>query len=352
MPTRTGNYAWHEDEEEGYTFNPYPMTVHYYLETFSVTGIPTINMRTDTLTFKGTAGNDVLYGLDSRDDIIMGLNGNDTLWGNAGNDTLIGGSGRDALYGGAGDDAYVFGYNFSSGVGFGYDAISENPGDGTDTIRFIDGIEASEVYFWTDMYGYLWFQVGEDANNNTLMVLGSTSGAGVLTRVERVEFDDSTVWDLTQGLHLRNNDTGRSLYGSAVDDWILGGVGNDTLWGYGGDDTLVGGGGTNLLIGGAGADTYMFLASDVGSGVSTISGFSLVDNDVIDLRDVLSAYDPLTDILSDYVQFSSDGWGGTNVNVDIDGSLSGHSWTQIATLQSLSFNDPSALAISGHLLVT
>lgn len=57
----SGTYAWHEPEEEGeepeeYLFNPYPMTAHYYLETFSVDGITTIDMKNDTLTFTGSVG--------------------------------------------------------------------------------------------------------------------------------------------------------------------------------------------------------------------------------------------------------------------------------------------------------
>jgi Ca2+-binding RTX toxin-like protein len=290
-----------------------------------------------------------LYGT-AYGDVIEGGTGNDTLWGYGGNDTLIGGTGRDFLAGGTGDDTYVFGWNFSSGAGFGYDTIGEAAGQGTDTIRFTDGIEASDVYMWTDMYGYLWFQVGNDANNNTLSVQGSFSTGSVVPHVERVEFDDSTVWDMSAGLHIRNNDTARNLFGTAYDDVIEGGTGNDTLYGYGGNDTLIGGGGSDLLIGGAGADTFVFLASDVGNGVDTIAGFNFSDNDKIDLRDMLSGYDPLTDALSDFVQFTNSPWGETIVKVDLDGAGTAYGWTHIASISGHTNLDPDTLAASGHLL--
>ena len=72
--------------------------------------------------FSGTAGDDVIYGLQDvattisagagndtvdggvSNDVLYGEAGNDTLSGNDGNDTLSGGTGNDALRGGSGDD--------------------------------------------------------------------------------------------------------------------------------------------------------------------------------------------------------------------------------------------------------
>jgi Ca2+-binding RTX toxin-like protein len=165
-----------------------------------------------------------------------------------------------------------------------------------------------------------------------------------------VEFDASTVWEMSAGLHIRNNAPARNLFGTAYDDVIEGGAGNDTLYGYGGNDTLIGGGGSDLLIGGAGADTFVFLASDVGNGVDTIAGFNFSDNDKIDLRDMLSGYDPLTDALSDFVQFTNSPWGETIVKVDLDGAGTAYGWTHIASISGHTNLDPDTLAASGHLL--
>jgi len=61
------------------------------------------------------------------DNSLSGTSSGDSLWGFAGNDTLNGGSGKDVMFGGTGNDLY----NVDS-TG---DAITENAGEGTDSIR-------------------------------------------------------------------------------------------------------------------------------------------------------------------------------------------------------------------------
>tara|TARA_R110000868_G_scaffold390055_10_gene659585 strand:- start:4017 stop:7256 length:3240 start_codon:yes stop_codon:yes gene_type:complete len=56
------------------------------------------------ITFSGTAGNDVVFGLSNSDSSLIGLEGSDYLYANNGNDTLDGGDGTDFLYAGAGND--------------------------------------------------------------------------------------------------------------------------------------------------------------------------------------------------------------------------------------------------------
>ena len=63
-----------------------------------------IDLTTWGLTVTGTAGNDVLNGVGSFNDVLIGGAGNDTLNGLAGDDTLLGGQGNDLLYGGSGND--------------------------------------------------------------------------------------------------------------------------------------------------------------------------------------------------------------------------------------------------------
>jgi hypothetical protein len=58
---------------------------------------------------------------------IEGTSGNDTLNGGLGNDTLDGGTGADSLIGGKGNDTYI--------IDDAGDAVSENPGDGVDTVQ-------------------------------------------------------------------------------------------------------------------------------------------------------------------------------------------------------------------------
>lgn len=62
----------------------------------------------------GFAGNDTLIASTvTKDVIITGGDGNDSLYGGAGNDLLDGGAGNDLLYGGAGNDRIISGVSAS-----------------------------------------------------------------------------------------------------------------------------------------------------------------------------------------------------------------------------------------------
>ncbi|WP_297942077.1 calcium-binding protein, partial [uncultured Campylobacter sp.] len=98
-------------------------------------------------TLNGGEGNDILYGGDG-DDKLYGGNGNDTLYGSEGNDALYGsdgndilegGSGNDYLEGGSHNDTYIF------GRGDGADTIYDNHGN--DTIKFKEGIGKENITF-------------------------------------------------------------------------------------------------------------------------------------------------------------------------------------------------------------
>ncbi len=71
-----------------------------------------------------TQGNDNLFG-DMKDNILSGLDGDDTIYGGNGNDTINGDDGNDTLYGDNGNDA-LYG-------GAGNDTL--DGGNGNDTIK-------------------------------------------------------------------------------------------------------------------------------------------------------------------------------------------------------------------------
>ncbi|MDD2893857.1 MAG: calcium-binding protein, partial [Halothiobacillaceae bacterium] len=163
----------------------------------------------------GTAGNDNLYATWAGDTLLGGA-GNDTLYGLGGNDTLAGGTGNDSLQGGTGNDIYLF------NLGDGQDTITEN--DSTsgnmDTIRFGDGIAASDITF------------AHNGRDLVLSVTGTTDqvtiqnwGYGENYRIERVEFADGTVWGVAD---LPSQLTGLPIIGTSGNDVLAGGVGNDT----------------------------------------------------------------------------------------------------------------------------
>jgi len=150
------------------------------------------------------------------DNYLTGNSAANTLTGNAGNDTLDGGTGADALIGGAGNDTYIV-----DNTG---DAITENSGDGTDTVQTS-----------------LAYTLGNNVENLTLTGTTAVSGTG-----------------------------------NTLDNYLTGNSAANTLTGNAGNDTLDGGTGADSLIGGAGNDTYIVdNASDVitentGDGTDTV----------------------------------------------------------------------------------
>jgi len=151
----------------------------------------------DTLT--GSQGADTLSGLGGND-VLNGRGGADRLSGGRGNDRLDGGAGADVLIGGAGNDTYVT----NSG-----DTITENSGQGTDTVR-------SSVTL----------TLGANLENLVLTGSGNLNGTG--------------------------NGLANAITGNGGANRLSGGGGNDRLDGGRGNDILNGGTGGDSLTGGAG----------------------------------------------------------------------------------------------------
>ncbi|MFA5355062.1 MAG: calcium-binding protein, partial [Thermodesulfovibrionales bacterium] len=195
---------------------------------FSYTlGANTENLFLDATTNINGTGNDL-------DNYMVGNSGNNILSGGAGNDSLDGGAGNDTMKGGAGDDAY--------GVDSSTDVVTENAGEGTDTVN-----------------SSITFTLGANLEN---LVLTGTSG---LTGTGN-SLDNQLV----------GNSGSNTLTGGAGSDLLYGNEGNDTLSGGDGNDGLSGGGGSDVMLGGAGDDTYVVDASgdlvteSLGAGTDTV----------------------------------------------------------------------------------
>ncbi|MDF2231950.1 hypothetical protein P2H44_05235 [Albimonas sp. CAU 1670] len=81
-------------------------------------------------TYKGTAGDDAMYGSDA-DDVMKAGAGDDEIYSNPGDDKILGGAGDDTMLGGLGDDLLI--------GGGGDDTIHFRPGDGHDRIKGFGG---------------------------------------------------------------------------------------------------------------------------------------------------------------------------------------------------------------------
>jgi len=94
----------------------------------------------------GGAGNDQLYGGNDHDQLVGGL-GEDRLYGEASNDVLRGGAGNDYLNGGAGSDIYQFGRGDGRDEIHNPDYASDAGLTTQDTLRFLEGIAADQLWF-------------------------------------------------------------------------------------------------------------------------------------------------------------------------------------------------------------
>lgn len=177
---------------------------------------------------------------NSVDNVLVGNAFTNTLIGDAGNDTLDGKAGADILNGGAGDDTYFV------------DVIRATNGTGGDVIIDSSGIDTVKTTFSANLSSAQF-----DGIEN-LTLLG------------------------TAALNATGDDSSNELVGNGAANIIIGGAGNDEITGGAGNDTL---------SGGIGADTFVWELADKGTNgrpaIDRITDFSIAQNDVLDLRDLL-----------------------------------------------------------------
>ena len=220
-------------------------------------------------------GDDTLHG-DAGNDHLYGGRGNDTLRGGAGNDHLWGNGGTDTLEGGTGNDTY---YLHAAPNGTVADTVTEDAtmmGGMADTITFAKshfGIESYTI----DAHVENIIGSSEDdtiTGNDSMNTIEGGDGADTLSggdansgtdnmdtvsyassdRRVRVDLSD----DSASGGHASGDTlvpgTFENVMGSAHGDILTGDDGDNTLWGLDGDDTIEGGTGNDTIEGGAGAD--------------------------------------------------------------------------------------------------
>ena len=280
----------------------------------------------------GGTGKDTLYG-GAGDDSILGNAGNDKLYGQAGNDSLFGGNGNDYLSGGN-DDDYLSG-------GAGKDTLLGGDGDdilwggsGNDTLTGGDG---EDLFIWSAGNDVITdYDAGDVISLGAALKSATLSGSDVVLNVgnnkitvKDAKYKELTLFDsegeettliggaleitddspakytldaATEFADASKRMTAIRLVGNALDNSILGSVGNDTLYGgngadylagndgndklYGqnGNDTLWGGAGDDSLAGGDGADTFIYIS---GEGKDVIFGFD--NSDLLQITGAFSA---------------------------------------------------------------
>lgn len=221
------------------------------------------------------------------DNILTGNAVKNILSGGGGNDTIIAGGGADTMLGGTGDDLYIVSVTTS--------VISEGAGEGTDSVQ------SSVTY-----------TLSAEVENLTLTAATAINGTG-----------------------------------NASANLLIGGTGNNALSGGAGNDTLDGGIGLDTLTGGADADIFEF--GNV-SNIDVVTDFSTAQGDALDLRDLLTGYDPGSHTITDWVRIT-DVSANSKVEVDRDGTGGTYGWVQIATLNGVTgLTDEAALVANGNLL--
>ncbi len=191
-----------------------------------------------------------------------------------GNDTFNGSANSyGEVFGGAGSDTFVIGHGSAihhilptSAVPYATTGVFgaaplPSPLD-VDTLQLTGGIRPQDVML----------QMSPGASDATLTLRNTDDVSLVLdqvgntadSEVDRVVFDDGTVWRASDLLNLGSHSSpdGLNLLGGNGNELIEGEDGFDWLAGGAGKDTLNGGAGRDTLLGGQGDDSYVVDRSD------------------------------------------------------------------------------------------
>ena len=164
-------------------------------------------------------------------------------------ETIEAGLGDDTISGDLGDDTIVF------RQGDGNDVILPSSGSGRATLQIMD-YAAADVTVLRDIYAKAGYVLTFAGSSDSITLVGS--GRASLGGVDRIEFQDGTVWTGTTLDTLAPSAEGAT--GTPGDDWLRGTTGAELFEGFGGDD---------YIEADDGEDTIAFSRGD---GVETVYG--------------------------------------------------------------------------------
>lgn len=310
-------------------------------------GAVTVSLAVATGQNTGGAGTDTVSNFENLtgsmlDDVLTGSTGANTINGGDGNDTIQGGAGNDILNGGNGTDTASYaGAGSAVTVNLTTTAGQNTVGVGTDTLSGFENLRGSS--FNDTLTGNASSNVIEGgAGNDTINGAGGTdtvsyaSAGSAVTVNLTTTTGQNTVGAGTDTITNTENLTGSgfndTLTGNSSANTIIGGAGNDNINGGGGNDFLYGGAGTDTLTGSTGGDVFVFENATAFGGSDTITDFSTAQVDKLNISDLLDAYDPLNDAISDFVRITDN---GTHSFLSVDADGGGNSFTQIAQLSAV-----------------
>jgi len=318
-------------------------------------------------------GNDILSG-SSSDNFIRGGRGNDRLI----YDVSLNAGSVNELDGDKGDDTLQLNFvmsefvnaifveldnllsfiglnsdnNAINGAAFSFSNLALSVSDFEFLEVFVDGVLQTEI-----------------PSPNTPAIIGTQNNDTLNATVDADEFiglggndtasyreaADAVTIDLASGINTGTYAAGdtydsiENILGSTHDDTFIGGAGNDSFSGWWGDDTFYASAGNDFFVSGNNdADIFIFEAAYAFDGIDTIQFFN-PDQDIIDISDVITLYDPASHALSDFVQFTDNGRHGF-LEVDADGTANGVNFTRIAQLNWNTVLDAAAMEASGNLI--
>ncbi|QQG36423.1 MAG: type I secretion C-terminal target domain-containing protein [Micavibrio aeruginosavorus] len=273
---------------------------------------------------------------DAYSNALNGGNGTDTLYGSAGTDSLNGGAGDDILYS-ASVASVTSASILAAYSGVAYNATTNSFYRYVTTTRTWEAANsAATADLINGVSGHL-AHSNSATENSYLDTLSGSSNIWLGGSDGAVNGEWRWIGGPNDGTQFWQGQSGGSAVGGAYTNWNTnepndyngfeaniemynGGRWNDQLPGTtrayvveweasqilvtGNTTTLAGGDGLDTLYGGAGADIFLFEAANAYNDTDAINGFDYVDGDKLDLSDLLSGYDSLTENLADFVMVS------------------------------------------------